>query len=110
MWRRTTILGAGPVSAKSDVVTPVGPPAVPTGVAAVAGPGAGEATVSWVAPTDVGGSPITGFDVQKLNTTARGSGVGGRRVGGRLGHQFRGHGSDQGRVVGVPGARGQRCG
>ena len=34
------VLGAGPVSAKSDVVTPVGPPAVPTGVAAVAGPGA----------------------------------------------------------------------
>ena len=54
--------GDGPVSVKSDVVTPVGPPAVPTGVAAVAGPGAGEATVSWVAPTDVGGSPLTGFD------------------------------------------------
>ena len=34
---------------------------MPTNV--IATPGAGQATVTWTAPTDDGGSPITGYDV-----------------------------------------------
>lgn len=43
------------------VVTPATPPGAPTGVAAVAGTGA--ATVSWTAPADDGGSPVTASTV-----------------------------------------------
>lgn len=43
-------------------VESITPPHTPTGVTATAGNGA--ATVSWVAPTNNGGLPITGYDVQ----------------------------------------------
>jgi hypothetical protein len=57
-------VGYGPESAVAGPVTPEGPatvPGAPTGVSAVAGDG--EATVSWVPPADVGGSPVTTYRV-----------------------------------------------
>ena len=60
----TNTAGTGPASAPSPPVTPatrVGAPAAPTGVTATAGDGS--ATVSWTAPADTGGSPITGYTV-----------------------------------------------
>jgi hypothetical protein len=53
--------GTGPASAPSNAVTPLGPPAAPTGVSAVAGNAS--ATVTWKAPTVTGGSSITGYMV-----------------------------------------------
>jgi RHS repeat-associated protein len=41
--------------------TPSGPPSVPTNVAAA--PGSAQATVSWGAPTDNGGSAVTGYTI-----------------------------------------------
>jgi Animal haem peroxidase/Fibronectin type III domain/RTX calcium-binding nonapeptide repeat (4 copies) len=59
-------LGAGALSAPSNLVTPSAPPAAtapaaPTGVTAVGGNTS--ATVNWVIPAD-GGSPITSFRIQ----------------------------------------------
>jgi LPXTG-motif cell wall-anchored protein len=50
-------------SGASTAVTPVAPapPSPPTGVTAT--PGNGEVTVSWTAPTDDGGSPVTSYTV-----------------------------------------------
>ena len=59
--------GLGPVSVKSDVITPVGTPGAPTSVSGLAGPGAAEVTVSWTAP--VGGSPVTAYEVEKSPST-----------------------------------------
>jgi len=49
----------GPSSDTSDPVTPVTTPGAPTTVTGVAGNT--QVTVSWVAPTSTGGSPITGY-------------------------------------------------
>jgi RHS repeat-associated protein len=46
------------------VGTPSGPPSVPTNVAAA--PGSAQATVSWGAPTDNGGSVVTGYTITPL--------------------------------------------
>ncbi len=43
--------------------TPATVPEAPTAVAAVSGPGAGEVTVSWTAPSDSGGADITDYTV-----------------------------------------------
>ncbi len=51
--------GAGPPSGPSPPVIPATVPDPPTDLEVVAG--SGEATVSWLAPTDDGGSPITGY-------------------------------------------------
>jgi len=57
----TNAAGTGPASAPSNSVTPATIPGRPTNVNAVAGNRS--ATVSWIAPTDNGGSPITSFTV-----------------------------------------------
>ncbi len=56
--------GLSVVSAASNAIKPIGPPAAPTGVTATAG--AGRATVRWTAPTATGGSPITGYVITVL--------------------------------------------
>jgi hypothetical protein len=48
----------------SAAVTPAGPPGAPGATDAV--PGDGTATVSWSAPSDNGGSPITGYVVSPV--------------------------------------------
>jgi hypothetical protein len=55
--------GSGPVSAASNSVTPTSPtaPSAPTAVSAV--PASSEAQVSWSAPSEEGGSPITGYTI-----------------------------------------------
>jgi chitodextrinase len=59
----TNAVGESPASAASTAVTPSTPsaPGAPTGVTATAGDA--EALVSWTAPTDNGGSIITGYTV-----------------------------------------------
>ena len=54
-------LGTSAASTASNSVTPASAPGAPTGVNATAG--AGQATVSWTAPTNNGGSAITGYSV-----------------------------------------------
>jgi hypothetical protein len=58
----TNSVGTGAASDPSDGVTPFNAvPGSPTGVTALAGHG--QATISWSAPQDDGGSPITGYSV-----------------------------------------------
>ena len=64
----TNSAGTGPASAASNSVVVVTPPAVPAIGSATAG--AGQATVTWTAPTTDGGSPVTGFSVKVLDAAA----------------------------------------
>ncbi len=57
----TNAIGTSPPSAVSNTVTPANVPGAPTNVVAVAGDGL--ATVSWRAPTNTGGVPITSYVV-----------------------------------------------
>lgn len=59
--RATNALGPGPASAASNSATPNEAPGEPTAVSATAGNA--QATVSWTAPTNSGGSPITGYKI-----------------------------------------------
>ena len=56
----TNSVGSGGASAATSAVI-AGTPLAPTGVSATAG--AGQATVSWVAPTVTNGAPVTGYVV-----------------------------------------------
>ena len=60
--RAVNLVGAGPFSAESNVVVPVGLPGVPTGVSATRGDRS--AAVQWTSPVSDGGSPVTGYRVQ----------------------------------------------
>ena len=60
--------GEGPPSAPSNSVTPATVPAAPTIGTATAGNAS--ATVNWTAPTDTGGSAITGYKVYRRRTTS----------------------------------------
>jgi Ca2+-binding RTX toxin-like protein len=61
--RAVNEFGAGALSAASNPVTPAAAaPGTPTNVAATAG--INEATVTWTAPTNDGGSPITGSQIE----------------------------------------------
>ena len=51
----------GPPSAPSAPVTPVAVPGAPTAIAGT--PGNTTVSVTWLAPADIGGSPITGYTV-----------------------------------------------
>jgi titin len=57
----TNDVGTGAASAASNSVTPAAVPGAPTSV--VATRGNAQASVSWTAPGDDGGSPITGYTV-----------------------------------------------
>ncbi|MHB1960972.1 MAG: beta strand repeat-containing protein [Acidimicrobiales bacterium] len=74
----TNAVGTGPASAASNAVTPTaasGVPGAPTIGTATAG--VGQATVTWTAPSNDGGSPITGYTVTSspgaITATASGS-------------------------------------
>jgi Ca2+-binding RTX toxin-like protein len=60
--RAVNQFGLGALSAPSNAVTPAGLPGVPTSVSAVRGNAS--AAVSWTAPANTGGLPITGYNVQ----------------------------------------------
>jgi large repetitive protein len=51
----------GPGAASNEVS--VGPPGVPAAVSAAAGPGTGQITVSWTAPTNTGGTGIQSYTI-----------------------------------------------
>ena len=59
--------GTGPASTPSAPVTPRTIPGPPQSV--IARPGDSRATISWSAPTDDGGSPITGYRVTTIPTS-----------------------------------------
>ncbi|WP_221177033.1 peroxidase family protein [Nocardioides pocheonensis] len=65
--RAVGAFGASPFSAESNAVTPapVAPGAPTIGTATA---GVGSASVTWTAPADDGGSPITGYLVQARNS------------------------------------------
>jgi N,N-dimethylformamidase beta subunit-like protein/uncharacterized protein DUF4082/fibronectin type III domain protein/Big-like domain-containing protein len=66
--------GSGPASAPSNAVTPSNsPPGAPTGVTAL--PASNEASVSWTAPTNSGGGPITSYSVTPFAGTTAGTPV-----------------------------------
>ncbi len=66
----TNSSGTGPASTPSNAVTPSALPGAPTGVTATAGNGS--ATVSWTAPSNSGGSAISGYTVTPyIGTTAQ---------------------------------------
>jgi HD-GYP domain-containing protein (c-di-GMP phosphodiesterase class II) len=56
-----TNAGMSSPSSASAAVTPVGPPAAPTGVSGLWGDS--QVSLSWTAPTVTGGDPITGYTV-----------------------------------------------
>ena len=66
--RVAAITAAGPGDYAIATVTPAGPPAAPTGLAAVAGNA--QVALSWSAPTSTGGYSITGYRIQYSTVSA----------------------------------------
>jgi titin len=64
----TNAVGNGPSSSPSTAVTPLSVPGAPTNVLATAG--VGQATVSWTAPVNTGGTTITQYSVTVVQTGA----------------------------------------
>jgi Ca2+-binding RTX toxin-like protein len=60
--RAVNAIGASPLSAPSNAVTPLGLATAPTGVSAARGNAS--AFLSWTPPNNDGGSPITGYQIQ----------------------------------------------
>jgi hypothetical protein len=70
----TNANGTGPASVASNAVTPNNtPPGAPTGVSA--SPASGQANVTWTAPTNTGGSALTGYTVTPFAGTTAGTPV-----------------------------------
>ena len=68
--RAVNSAGPGPWSDPSAAVAiPGTAPGAPTGVAGTTGPGAGEVSLTWTAPVDNGGTPITGYEVESSPAT-----------------------------------------
>lgn len=55
--------GPGPASAESNVATPIAPPSPPLDVTAAVTSQSGNVVVSWNAPANSNGSPVTSYDV-----------------------------------------------
>ena len=66
--RAVNAVGTGPDSAASDPVTPATAPSAPT-IGSVVG-GNAQATVTWTAPANDGGSPVTGYRVTILRLSS----------------------------------------
>jgi hypothetical protein len=64
----TNRYGTSTASSASNRVTPAGVPGAPTLVTGA--PGNSQVTVSWIAPTDTGGSAITGYSVSSSPVSA----------------------------------------
>jgi len=67
-------IGSSPGSSFSNSVTPSTIPNPPTSIIAVAGNKS--VSLSWTAPLDTGGSPITGYQVYDLNNALKYDGTG----------------------------------
>jgi Ca2+-binding RTX toxin-like protein len=80
--RAVNAIGSGAQSGNSNTVTPITVPGAPLLVVAARG-GAGNpitATITWVAPTTTGGSPITQYQITRQRLNANGSNNGAATV------------------------------
>ncbi len=85
---------------------PIGMPLAPTNVVGTSGATTGSVNLSWTAPANDGGSPITGYEIQKSPATGAPVWTAAATVGEC--HEHHGDGSDSERQLHLPGAGGQR--
>jgi fibronectin type 3 domain-containing protein/N-acetylneuraminic acid mutarotase len=67
--RAVNAVGEGTNSSTASATT-FSSPSNPAGISATAGPGAGQITFNWLAPTNDGGKPVTGYKVYRSNVAA----------------------------------------